>query len=335
MLGLILMISAALGQEAIKLEVIHTVHAPKQPQLVVLPQLDASTIAVDLNCSDVPISHRTSARAGARIAIDIPVPPGVHTCSGTLEAAFTDATTGGMPLRFQVAVQDPISMTVSMADLDLSQRKVRVNLNQPVAQLAVDVYGEQGTRIGSASAANIRETPAELQWEQGSGEVVRIAITGTGASGLSTSLDLFPWSYKVPHDEVVFASGSAEIAPSEEPKLEVALARINGVLAKFSVEKMGFDVPLQLYIAGYTDTVGDKVSNRTLSTRRAQSLARWFKQSGFSRTVHYQGFGESVLAVATGDEVDEAANRRALYIIAAETPPQSAALPTQNWSRLR
>ena len=39
MLSLLLTISAALGQEAIKLEVIHTVHAPKKPQLVVLPQL--------------------------------------------------------------------------------------------------------------------------------------------------------------------------------------------------------------------------------------------------------------------------------------------------------
>ena len=92
MLGLLFMISAALGQEAIKLEVIHTVHAPKQPQLVVLPQLDAQSIAVDLNCSGVPASVRTSARAGSRVTIDIPVPPGVHTCTGTLEAEFTDAT---------------------------------------------------------------------------------------------------------------------------------------------------------------------------------------------------------------------------------------------------
>ena len=335
MLSLLLMISVALGQEAIKLEVIHTVHAPKQPQLVVLPQLDASTIAVDLDCAGVPVSTRTAAAAGTRLAIDIPVPPGVHTCSGTLEAVFTDETTGGMPLRFQVAVQDPISMSVSMADLDLDRRTIRVHLNQPIAQLSVDVYGESGARIGAASGANIQSTPAELQWEQSSGEVVRIAVTGTGASGLSTTLDLFPWSYKVPHDEVVFASGSAAVNPSEEPKLQSALQRINGVLDQFAVEKIGFEVPLRLYIAGYTDTVGNKVSNRTLSKQRAQSLARWFKQNGFPREVFYQGFGESVLAVATGDEVDEVANRRALYIIAAETPPISAALPIQNWSQLR
>ena len=169
MLSLLLMISVALGQEAIKLEVIHTVHAPRQPQLVVLPQLDASMIAVDLDCAGVPVSTRTAAAAGTRLAIDIPVPPGVHTCSGTLEAEFTDETTGGMPLRFQVAVQDPISMSVSMADLDLGRRTIRVNLNQPIAQLSVDVYGDSGTRIGAASAANVQSTPAELQWEQGPG----------------------------------------------------------------------------------------------------------------------------------------------------------------------
>lgn len=335
MLGLLMMISMALGQEAIKLEVIHTVHAPKQPQLVVLPQLDARSVTVELSCSGVQANMRTSARAGDRLALKIPVPPGSHICTGTLEAEFSDSTTGGMPLRFQVAVQDPISMTVSMADLDLTARRVRVHLNQPIAQLAVDVYGEEGQRIGAATSANISQTPAEIQWEQGDAEVVRLAITATGSSGLSTSLDLFPWSYKVPHDEVVFDSGSADINPSEVPKLKEAFTRINSVLQKFSKEKMGFEVPLSLYIAGYTDTVGNKVTNRTLSNRRAQSLARWFKQSGFARDVYYQGFGESVLAVMTADEVDEAANRRALYIIAAETPPVSTALPSQNWTKLR
>ena len=335
MLGLLLLMNTALCQEAVKLEVVHTVHAPKTPKLVVLPQVDARSISVSLECSGVMATMRRSARAGDRLELSIPVPPGVHTCRGELEGEFTDDTTGGMPLSFQVAVQDPIQMQVTMADLDLSARTVRVHLNQAIAQLEVDVFDTDGAQVGSAAVGNINRTPVELQWSQGDQEIVRLAITATGNSGLSTSLDLFPWSYKVPHDEVVFDSGSAQIKPSEFKKLEAALAQINAVLGKFTAEKMGFDVPLSLYIAGYTDTVGNKVTNRTLSAQRAKSLAQWFRQNGFQRDLHYQGFGESVLAIMTADEVDQAANRRALYIIAAETPPTSDALPTANWTRLR
>ena len=36
-----------------------------------------------------------------------------------------------------------------------------------------------------------------------------------------------------------------------------------------------------------------------------------------------QGFGESRLAVPTADNVDEARNRRAQYILAAQTPVQT------------
>ena len=332
---LTLFIGLAAAQEAVKLEVIHTVHAPKTPALIVRPQVNATSLRVDLSCSGVTASRSGPAQSGDSITIRIPVPPGKHTCNGTLDGQFTDGTSGTMPLQFQVAVQNPIKLGVTMNDLDLDNRSVKVHTSQPLSRLDVDVFGETGQRIGSATIGNVTQTPAELSWEQGPGEVIRLQITATGSADMSTTLDLFPWSYKIPHEEVVFATGSAEIPPSEAHKLTSAREKINAVLDRFDGKKIGFEIPMALYVAGYTDTVGNKVSNRVLSQRRAASIAKWFRSNGFSQPIHYQGFGEDVLAVMTPDEVDEAENRRALYVIAAEIPPISAALPTQNWQALR
>ena len=57
--------------------------------------------------------------------------------------------------------------------------------------------------------------------------------------------------------------------------------------------------------------------------------------NGFRGPIHYQGFGENGLAVQTEDDVNEPANRRAMFIIAAETPKESALLPASNWKQLR
>ena len=42
---------------------------------------------------------------------------------------------------------------------------------------------------------------------------------------------------------------------------------------------------------------------------------------GYDAPIYYYGFGESLLAVKTGDGVDESANRRVLYIVTSDVPP--------------
>jgi len=328
-------LSLAAAQEAIKLEVVHTVHAPKQPALIIRPQVGATHLSVILDCSGVSATHKGPASPGSEVRISLPVPPGNHTCNGKLEGQFVDGTYGSMPLQFQVAVQNPIQMRVTMEDLDLKANRVRVHLSQPINRLDLDVFGETGQAIGAATIANVNNTPAEIQWEQSPGNIVRLKLTATGTSGMSTTLDLFPWSYKIPHEEVVFSTGSATINPSEVHKLQSAKSKIDAVLSRFEGSKLGFEIPMALYVAGYTDTVGNRVSNKVLSEKRAASLAGWFRAHGFPYPVHYQGFGENAQAVVTKDEVDEPANRRALYVIAAETPPLSEALPTKDWKALR
>ena len=114
---------------------------------------------------------------------------------------------------------------------------------------------------------------------------------------------------------------------------EYKLNDVKGEIQKI-VDKYADIATVNLYIAGYTDTVGNPSANLSLSTARAKSIALWFKASGFQGSIYYQGFGESVLAVPTADGVDQAENRRALYLVAADTPAVSSDLPKTNWKRL-
>ena len=51
--------------------------------------------------------------------------------------------------------------------------------------------------------------------------------------------------------------------------------------------------------------------------------------------IWFQGFGESVLFVQTPDNTDQAANRRAGYVLSTQPPPASRGFPTRNWVPVR
>jgi len=328
-------IGSALAQQAVSLEIIHTVHAPKHPALVVHPNVDANSLNLKVQCGSTNAAYNGPARANKSIRVDLKVPEGKHTCTGSLDGDFSDGTSGSMPLTFEVVVQVPIQLQVTMNDLDLENNRLRVHVDRPIAQLNIDVYGESGQIIGQGQRAGGSQTPMEIQWTQSEGVITRLAVKATGLGGMATVLDLFPWSYNIPHDDVTFPSGSATIPRSEYGKLHDAKRRIDQTLNRFSGGKLGFEIPMQLFVAGFTDTVGSTVRNQRLSEARARALGEWFQSNGFSRPIQFQGFGERGLIVPTPDETDAPANRRVLYIIAAETPVQSTALPGSNWQSLR
>ena len=335
MVWLLLLVGNALAQQAVSLEIIHTVHSPKHPAIVLHTNVGARSLDLKVQCGSTHAAYNGPAKAKQSIRIDLKVGEGKHSCTGSLEGEFSDGTSGSMPLKFEVAVQVPIQLQVTMNDLDLERHRLRVHTDRPIAQLDIDVYGESGQIIGRGRRPGGGQSPLEIEWTQSEGAVTRLAIKATGHGGMATVLDLFPWSYNIPHDDVVFPSGSAVIPEGERHKLTDAKERIDQALARFSGGQLGFEIPMQLFVAGFTDTVGSTVRNQRLSEARARSLGEWFRANGFKRPIHFQGFGERSLAVSTPDETDAPANRRVLYIIAAERPTQSTTLPGTNWQRLR
>ena len=327
-----LLTTLAFAADPIALEIVPTAQVGLgKPGIVLVVHQDAERLEARVDCAGAWAAHEGGAKEGERITLELAVPPGHHACTGTLAATFLDGSSGEMPLAFEVDMFAPLGIEVPRDALKLEDNTLSAVLDRAPGQVEVEVYGPRDALIGTGTAPGVGTAAGErleVQWT-GSGEVVRIHVKGTDEHGFWSAIDLFPWSYEIPHEDVVFDTNQAVVRPGEAPKLEAAMAEVEKVR-----EKYGPDVPMNLYVAGYTDTVGDKYANQQLSNLRAAAIAAWFRDAGFEGGIYFQGFGESVLAVETPDSTDEARNRRALYVLAAEAPPISADLPAGDWTKL-
>jgi len=162
--------------------------------------------------------------------------------------------------------------------------------------------------------------------------VMRLELRAVSKDGLAVQVKLLPWSVRVPHEEVVFETGKWEIRPSEEQKLDASFKKI--VDALDVARKADPTLPVKLFIAGHTDTVGGNADNRALSLHRARAIGAWFRDHGMPLPVVVAGFGEDALKVKTADNTDEAQNRRADYIVGVEEPVVARGVKA-GWSALK
>ncbi|MFV8753688.1 OmpA family protein [Nannocystaceae bacterium ST9] len=176
----------------------------------------------------------------------------------------------------------------------------------------------------------------EMKWNTDR-EVFMIKVTGEDDTGFSYTDTRVPWAVDIPHTEVNFDSGKAIIKPDEEPKVAEAFAVLVHELAGLDKANLAVNGNLsaQLYIVGYTDTVGNGGDNQKLSEDRAKAIAKYFFDKGAWCEIYYAGMGERGLAVETGDSVDEVRNRRALYILGVQKPAGGGAVPSPGaWKKL-
>jgi outer membrane protein OmpA-like peptidoglycan-associated protein len=175
--------------------------------------------------------------------------------------------------------------------------------------------------------------PLIVTWTPSSDAPVgRIEVKAYDAQGSWSGVEIAPWFVPIPHEDVNFQTGSAEIQASETPKLDAAYAKLEEVLAK-DREHGRMHPGITLYIAGHTDTVGGAGPNLKLSQDRARSIASWFKKRGVRLPISYEGFGETSLAVKTADNVDEVRNRRADYVLS-DGPPNYSTTFRASWKRI-
>ena len=286
--------------------------------------------SLQLTCGGEQFQKKSIALSpGKKIKIELPVKQGKARCSGTLDAEFADDTQGSMPLDFSIEMLPALEIKLDRSSIDMKKKQLQAKASRPAKRYEITLLDVDQNTIGSGSfdvppSRNL--SAQDIRWDQASGEVAIVRLKAYDIHGFSSALDLLPWHYDIPHEDVIFESNKAEIQIQEEPKLVDVKKEIDIVFERYrKIAKAN------LYVAGYTDTVGNAEHNQTLSKKRAKSIALWFQQKGFEGKIYYQGFGERALAVATGDGVDKAENRRALYIVAAEAPPRSADLPGKNW----
>lgn len=327
------LVGLADAQDAVSLEYVKVGQVEtSNPSFTVIANDDAASLDVSFSCGAASGKRSGAARKGERWEFPLVVPIGTHSCRGSLAVALEDGTEGEMPLSFTVKQFPRLSVRTVPGSLDVPERKVSVTLDRVASRVEITVLGPKGVELGGGNTHSGAPagSPIECHWTQASGEAMKLQIKGYDEHGFFGNLELSPWRYSVPHEDVNFATNSAVIEGGEEPKLAAAMAEVQSVLDRY-----GSDVVIKLFVAGHTDTVGDASKNQALSMDRAKSIAAWFDRHGFDGAIYYQGFGERDLAVATADGVDELRNRRVAYTLAAQSPDMPSSLGDLSWLLLR
>lgn len=322
-LALLLSPAAALAGDALKVEVVpKALQGQGHPELVIKAEARLERLKLDLRRPDGKRLQETVGPILAgrehRFALKL-AGPGKARLVGDLEVELAGGESGRMPLELEVELLTPLELSIERTGVDLAARKLRLEADRDVAKVQVSVMSDVGTPLGTTElpleGGRAAGTPIEVAWKQSAGTVMRITVQAWDADGFFGAVDLFPWKVEIPHEDIHFATGASTVEAAEAPKLEAALGALNAALIKY-----GAFAKVGLYVAGHTDTVGDAASNRALSDDRARAIGRWFKAHGVKAPIHYAGFGEDIPFVKTADEVDEAKNRRAEYIVAVEPP---------------
>jgi outer membrane protein OmpA-like peptidoglycan-associated protein len=245
-------------------------------------------------------------------------------------AMSTQAFAGEAPARPQLP---PLQVQIDLQDVDLQAGQLTLRLSRPAARVTLKAFSLSGTVLAEVEEhfdATPAGSPLVVRWVPPEGEAVaRIEVYGYDVNDYFKGVAITPWSFEIPHEDVVFETDSAEIRPSEAGKLQASLALIQKQLPR--AKHLG---TVQLFIVAHTDTVATAEYNQELSTRRAQSLARWFRGHGLKLPIAYSGMGERALKVKTADEVDEARNRRADYMLGLEPPRFKASGASPSWTKL-
>ncbi|RAL20696.1 hypothetical protein DL240_15370 [Lujinxingia litoralis] len=259
-------------------------------------------------------------------------PPGTFDYTLTLKGTDTLGEPVEFQLTFDVAFTEPLRVNVDTEQIELGQGRLPIQVNRPVDKVEIELFDQNNRSLGTqTSRLNGQRGNLSLTFQPPSAQLAGVRVTVHDTDGFWESFILEPFWVEIPHQSVVFDSGQHSWQDSELPKLTETLERVQQAMRAHRDKGL----QMQLYIAGYTDTVGDAASNQRLSERRARAIGQWFASQNLDIPIFYQGFGEAVLAKPTPDNTPEEANRRALYILGNGTPPTSDQLPASRWNRVR
>jgi hypothetical protein len=303
------------------------------PRIVFRANEDAKELKIHIRCGSITAQHSGAVSAGDSVELPLRVPQGTWPCTGKVDLLLTDGGVGEMPLNFQVQVLPALEIRLNPDTQDLKAGHLDVLVNRDVKSFVIEAYGTDGVPVEAASSfvGSVRGgVSVPLDWTPATHEILRFRVRVEDGSGFWAEKNIYPWFIDIPHEDLVFKTNEAKIPRTELPKLDEPWEEILDAVARY-----GAHAPVKLYVGGFTDTVGTRSSNLALSDARARSLAEWFMTKGFEGEIWYQGFGEDGLKIPTGDEVDEQANRRAVYVIAADPPPVIRSSQRSSWKRLK
>ncbi len=332
---------AALGAaDALKIQLVTRVPEGQLPRIKLTANEPVDAITVDLARDDgqAVLTTLPAVSRGGSQEVRLDGKPGTHRYNGRLRIKRGN-NTSETELAFETVVSPPLKIEIDKSRVDLALRQLELKLTRPAQKVSIKVYGVDGGKVPLVQdeqdfAGRAAGEPLVVTWPAmatgGPDAIGHIALHVTDVDGFFTDLSLFPWSVFIPHEEVQFAVDEANVAPSEKSKLEASFKKISDALAKHrSIGRVS------LYIAGHTDSQGSTAYNLTLSQRRAQAIATWFRRRGLTLPIAFEGFGEHAPLVVTADETDEPRNRRVDYILALEAPALKTTAFVAAWKNVR
>lgn len=304
--------------------------APKEkenPALFITPARAVAELYVEIEAGGKTYTFtRKNAAPGVQQRFEWPRDTKVTEATAFVRARFADGDVSEQQVPIRYSYEMPLKVDLSRARADIQARTITVSVSARVTSAEITVYGAHKAVLDQLTVP-VNAGPGEitLSFPGDPSEVVLVVVKLQNETAWTT-FDYSPWFLNVPHEDILFDSGSAAIPASEVWKMEATLRQLQEI-----ADKYGSVVPIKLYIAGCTDTVGSAEMNRDLSARRAQAIAAWLKAHGFTYPIYTYGFGETLLATPTGDETDNAANRRVLYMVGTMPPPAGSGVPSVSW----
>jgi len=310
------------------------------PELAFAPEASVASLVMSFkgDCGRTFVRKFGALKPGQETVIKMPEAKG--TCRWTVDASgrFKDGSELANTFEFETAVLEGLGIHVEERDVDLRNGVVRFDLNREGARAAITVIDGNGAMVQTTEAdLGGKARDLRVRFDANGGDIGKLILKVWDRYDFWSEMEVKPFEVGIPHEEVQFETGSAEVRASEEPKLEAVLSEINRAVDKFlkGAELLEGKLELKLYVAAYTDTVGTPGSNQELSERRATSIGAWFRDHGLKVPILTQGFGEAVLFKPTGDEVAEASNRRSVFVLRDRLPETSSGIPRQEWKPLR
>ena len=298
------------------------------PTLYITPSADIQEIKVGIDANGKHYDFVKSGEpAGQELAFSWRADSNATIVTAEIYAVFTDGYVAEAVMPMEFSYGAGLTVDYGSVSADRKKEELSVRVSQQVETAEIIAYGAEKKVLGQQTLS-INSGPGEitLPWLGTARDTVLIDVTLRNADSFA-GFTYSPWYLDIPHQDVLFESNAFAIDESEEWKLDSTLKELQDVLRKY-----GSVVPVKLYIAGCTDTVGDGSHNKKLSNQRAKAISDWLRGHGYDAPIYYYGFGESLQAVKTGDGVDESANRRVLYIVTSDTPPD---LPSVSWKQLQ
>lgn len=176
------------------------------------------------------IDVKGGGKPGVTRVVELDQPEGAFHYAGELSVNLPNGDSLNMPLEFDTNMSGPLRLDLNKdKDVDLDKRTIHFRLNHPAGKAKLTVILDSGKPLVDSEIPFNNEpagTDLSVDWPETSEELLKVSLTAYDPNGMYSGIELFPYTVYVPHDEIVFDTGKADIREDQRPKVDKPLAEL-------------------------------------------------------------------------------------------------------------